>query len=159
MMKRHRQPLVAQDAINVTNLLDTAFILLVTFMLVTPQLAHSIKVKLPEVTKTSTPTPPGKQPIIIIIQKKQGSDTEEHVYLKVSAAAKESQVDLATLRAEIENAKKANADLNVVIQPDKDASTGITVKVLAAIREANVDNIGISVNPERAKETPTPRGR
>ena len=37
MMKRHRQPLEAQAAINVTTLLDTAFILLVTFMLVTPQ--------------------------------------------------------------------------------------------------------------------------
>lgn len=158
MMKRHRQPLEAQATINVTNLLDTAFILLVTFMLVTPQLAHSLKVKLPEVTSAPTTSPPPKQqePLLVIIQKKQANETEEHVYLQVSKAAGEKQVSLDELRDAAKKAKEANAELNVVIEPDKEASTGITVKVLAVLREAQVDNIGISVNPEKGSKDKTP---
>ena len=48
-MKRHRQPLEIASDMNVTNLIDTSFILLITFMLVAPQLKHGIQLELPEV--------------------------------------------------------------------------------------------------------------
>jgi biopolymer transport protein ExbD len=153
MMKRHRQPLEAQATINVTNLLDTAFILLVTFMLVTPQLAHSLKVKLPEVTKAATANPPpNKEPLLVIIQKKQANETEEHIYVKTSKAANEQQVDLNQLRDAATKAKEANPDVNVVIEGDTDSSLGIGVKILAVLREAQIDNIGLSVNIEKPKD-------
>lgn len=160
MMKRHRQPLEAQAAINVTNLLDTAFILLVTFMLVAPQLVHSMKVNLPEVT-TAGPTtpPPTKEPLLVIIQKKQDNEPEEHIYLKTSKAAKEQQVTVEQLRDAAIEAKKANPDIAVVIEADKDASTGIDVRVFNALQEAKIESFGIRISPEKTKDKTPSRSK
>lgn len=160
MMKRHRQPLEAQAAINVTNLLDTAFILLVTFMLVTPQLTHSLPVDLPKVDHAPTvTTPPDKRPFVVTVQKKQDGDSEEHVYLKTPDAAKPTQVTLDQLRDTLTKSKDANPDITVVLESDKDVPTGVTVRVLAVLQEAKIDKLGISTDIERTTDKAPARGK
>ena len=160
MMKRHRQPLEAQAAINVTTLLDTAFILLVTFMLVTPQLTHSLPVKLPEVTSAPTSNiPPNEQPIVITIQKKQENEAEEHVYVKTGGSGKTTQVSLEQLRDNLVRAKDNNPKIKVVLEADRDVPTGITFRVVAVLVEAKIENLGLSTEIEKAKDKTPPRNR
>ena len=154
MMKRHRQPLQAMDAINVTNLLDTAFILLVTFMLVAPQLSHSLRVTLPQVPEpgVATPAETKKEPLLIIIQKRAEGEAEERLYVKQGAAGKEEGVSIAQLTDIVTQAKAANPDLAVVLEMDTASTAGMILPVLAVLTKANVENIGVPFSPEKREK-------
>ena len=48
-MRRHRRQLNVLSEINLTNLVDTSFVLLIGFMLMAPTIKHGIKIEYPQV--------------------------------------------------------------------------------------------------------------
>lgn len=143
---RHRQPLEVASDLNITNLLDTAFILLITFMLVAPQLEHGITVNLPEVKDAPAISPdPSRTLSVTIMPRGEGRD-EEWIYLDGK------QVTLEELHSKVRRAREDREDVAVLVQPDRDARSEALVQVLGAITRAGVKNIGIGTKPKGLKK-------
>ena len=142
--KRHRQPLAIHSEINVTNLLDTAFTLLIALMLVAPQLTHGIKIDLPNV-QTPTMTDEPTKTLIITIQKRQEGEESEHIYVKYKTEGIVNSIE--DLTAKISAAKAEQPDLAVVVEGDENSSYGTFLRVVAAVKDAGVDNIGMPSDP------------
>ncbi|MFW5870537.1 MAG: ExbD/TolR family protein [Candidatus Sumerlaeota bacterium] len=146
--KRHRQPLQVMSDINVTNLLDTAFILLITFMLVAPQLSHGLKISPPEVEDAPQMEQSPDRTFFIGIQPAGEEGESERVYVKTRAEAESQRVTVSELYDMVSVEHAARPKMNVVIEPDEAASSGILVQVIGAVKRAGVKDMGISVLPK-----------
>ena len=162
--RRHRQLLEVNATINVTNLLDTAFILLITFMLVAPRLSqHGLKVDLPPVERTGSTDVDQSKILTVVIQKPETGETNEKVYLLDRRKA-EHRLDLSDPKGREEfistiRTEKGNDDkFAVVIEGDMNSRFGVGVQVISAIQQAGVTNIGIATKPE-SSETPSSPAR
>jgi biopolymer transport protein ExbD len=160
--KRHRQLLEVNASINVTNLLDTAFILLITFMLVAPRLSqHGLKVDLPQVEAASTDVDQSKV-FTVVIQKAEAAGEKDKVCL-VDRRKEEHRLDLSDPKGKeefIAQIQRENAadpkKFAVVIEADTDSRSGVFVEVIGAIQKAGVTNIGISTKPENPSKPSSP---
>jgi len=146
-MKRHRQPLEVVSDLNITNLLDTAFILLITFMLVTPQLDHAVSVELAEVQHS----PPvnvtqDQKPIFITIKAAGQGRDEEWIYLN------DKQILLEDIPSYLERALLSNKEPAVIINSDKKASSGVFIQVIGAVKNSGITKISLGVNPQMRKK-------
>jgi len=79
-VRRHHEPLDVLASLNVTNLIDTAFILLITFMLVAPHLTHGIQLELPQADAPVLDEDTQKTYSVSITEKLPGEE-EERIYL------------------------------------------------------------------------------
>lgn len=151
--KRHRQPLEIMSTMNVTNLLDTAFILLITFMLVTPQLTHGLKINPPRVKDApQLDIDPGKTLQIVIKQRAEAEP--EALYIQDKNLRR---VTLDEIYEEVTAAYARFPDLSVVIHVDKDSRVEMTLQTIAAVQRTGISNIGVvTVLPE---ETAPSSGR
>lgn len=142
--KRHRQPLEIMANLNVTNMLDTAFILLITFMLIAPQLDHGIKIQLPQVDASPLPKSPDNTVLVIIQQ--EADQAEGAVYVK--DGSKERRVTLEELETFIAEAKAKEPEVSVVLEADRDSKSGLFIRVVRTIQRGGIERIGFSTEPE-----------
>jgi len=123
--------------INVTPLVDVMLVLLIIFMVTAPMMTRGIAVRLPETTSKSLP------------QKK------EHVEVLVTRDGKifldSIDVDEKALAAGLKRAKRQGQTSQVLLRADKDVPYGKVAKVMAAIRQAGIQNLGLVTAPERVK--------
>ena len=129
--------------INVTPLVDVMLVLLIIFMVTAPMMTRGIDVRLPETT--AKPLPQKKEHIQIIISKKG------EIWLDTIP------VDEGSLRAELVNLKKNGKAVQVILRADRDVPYGVVAKVMAAAKEAGIDNLGLVTAPEKVE--PPARGR
>ncbi len=133
---RHRQPLEIMASVNITNLLDTAFILLITFMLITPTLTHGLKLDLPEVRAPALPTDP-RNALLISIERPREGETEERITLENRWVTLEEIHDI--VKQEI----ALRPEIGVILEGDRNARLGISVQVIDAVKRAGCDKIAI----------------
>src|SRR5437899_2244386 len=108
-MRRYsqRQSLSSLSEINITPLLDLAFVLLIIFMITTPLLETT--------TSLIIPSSGAKNPPVTATQVQTVSiDRNEAIRFNNKV------VDLESLTAELIEIKRANPELAVVIRPDRD---------------------------------------
>ena len=129
--------------INVTPLVDVMLVLLIIFMVTAPMMTRGIDVRLPETT--AKPLPQKKEHIQIIISKKG------EMWLDTIP------VDEGSLRAELVNLKKNGKAAQVILRADRDVPYGVVAKVMAAAKEAGIDNLGLVTAPEKVE--PPAHGR
>ena len=146
--KRHRQPLEVMANLNITNLLDTAFILLITFMLIAPQLTHGVKVKLPPVSDPQSLSPEDSSKTVTIFIEKLEEGRAEEIVSMSKGTEKSERVAVEDLRKEIEAYRTAEPDLTVIVKADRDSRSGVFAEVLTAVSKAGVDKIGIRTVPK-----------
>ncbi len=147
--KRHRQPLEIMAEMNITNLLDTAFILLITFMLVAPQLTHGLKISLPEVKDAPPLAVDTNKTILVSILKKDEDEPEERIILE------QKRVTVEDLYEQIRAKHETKPDIEVVIEVDEESSSGMLVKVIGAVGRAGVvDKVGIRAQPAGRENRP-----
>ena len=129
-MKRfsQRSHLVTLSEINITPLLDLAFVLLIIFVITTPLLEQSINLKLPH---------GGRQSLKI---DKNDIRTVEITSTGVYAFEKQ-KLQLAQLVARLAQAARANPDLVVYVRADKDSR----YELLAGLFDA-CQNSGIKIS-------------
>lgn len=127
------------SSLNVTNLLDTAFILLITFMLIAPQLEPMIKVDLPQVKEAPVQSPPTDKTVILIVRR-DDDGSEAIFYRDVST---EKRIAFEEIRDMIGEHLAKDPNLNVVIEADRESRTGIFVNVLNEVQRAGIESIGI----------------
>ncbi len=136
-MRRYsqRQSLSSLSEINITPLLDLAFVLLIIFMITTPLLENSMSLIIPSSgVKNAAVTSAQVQTLSI--------DRNEMIRLN------NKTVDIDALSAELTEMKRANPDVAVVIRPDRDLPVQKLVVLMDALQRAQIMKVGIATRAE-----------
>jgi biopolymer transport protein ExbD len=136
-MRRYsqRQSLSSLSEINITPLLDLAFVLLIIFMITTPLLENSVNLVIPSSGE--------KNPAINTSQVQMISiDHNDAIRLN------DQPVDLDSLGAQLIEIKRMNPEVAVVIRPDRDLPVQKLVNLMDALQRAEITKVGIATRPE-----------
>lgn len=117
------------DEINITPMLDLAYVLLVIFIIMTTASVQGIKVNLPKASDTPSLAKPKTKAITI-------SDTGQ-VYLDTYP------VSLDELRTQLTAAKAATPDLPVVVKGDTVVQYGKVMEVLDLLGQVGITQMGL----------------
>jgi biopolymer transport protein ExbD len=136
-MRRYsqRNSLSTLSEINITPLLDLAFVLLIIFMITTPLLENSMSLVIPSSGAASTPVN-ASQVQTISIDRNEAISLNNHV------------VDLDSLSAQLVQLKQANPDVAVVIRPDRELPVQKLVSLMDALQRAAITKVGIATKVE-----------
>lgn len=117
------------DQINITPMLDTILVLLAVFVIISPLVGPGIPVKLP----TATGEKLSVSATILLTLNKQGE-----VFLSGR------QANPIFLSVDLQNLKKADPGLKVIIQADKEVSYEAVVSLLDIVRQAGISSVGLA---------------
>jgi biopolymer transport protein ExbD len=136
-MRRYsdKQPLSTLSEINVTPLLDLAFVLLIIFMITTPLMENSMDLVVPSSEAANKEVDPQKVQILSI-------DRNEVLKLNdVVMPATEVEQRLATLRREDPQAA-------VVVRAHRDLPVQQFIEVMDLVQRVGVMKVGVMTRPE-----------
>jgi biopolymer transport protein ExbD len=136
-MRRYsqRQSLSSLSEINVTPLLDLAFVLLIIFMITTPLLENSMNLVIPSSGE--------KNPLVdsSLVQTISIDRTET---IKLNNRI----VDPETLTVQLTEMKRSNPDLAVVIRPDRELPVQKLISLMDTLQRAKISKVGIATKAE-----------
>ncbi len=118
--------------LNMAPLIDMVFILLI-FFLVTTSFVKETGV---DISRPTASTAISKTKTTILI----GVTKENTIYID------QRQVDIRTVRANVERALAENPEGSVVIVADKDSLTGLVITVMDACKLAGAQNVSIAAS-------------
>ncbi|SRR5579875_3546503 len=119
--------------INITPLTDIFLVLLIIFMITSSALIESgAKVDLPKVSKTETTS----RNVVITLT------TKHEIYIN------QTKVPEDRFKEELKKALSESSDKSVILEGDKDALLGDTVRILATAKEAGAEHISIAAQSE-----------
>ena len=132
-MRRYsqRQNLSTLSEINVTPLLDLAFVLLIIFMITTPLLESSMNLVIPS---SAAKNPPINTSHVQTVSVERGG----------AIRLNDQAVDLETLTTQLIQAKQTNPDIAIVIRPDRDLPVQKLIGVMDALQRAGITKLGIA---------------
>jgi biopolymer transport protein ExbD len=136
-MRRYsqRHNLSTLSEINITPLLDLAFVLLIIFMITTPLLENSMNLIIPSSGAANAPVKAGQVQTISI-------DRRETIKIN------DRTVPLADLVTRLNELKRANPDVAIVIRPDRDLPVQKLVSLMDALQRAQINKVGIATKAE-----------
>ena len=136
-MRRYsqRHSLSTLSEINITPLLDLAFVLLIIFMITTPLLEISVNLVIPSSGAANAPVNPAEVQTISI-------DRSEAIKFN------NDPVDVQTLVARLIDLKRANPDAAVVIRPDRELPVQKLIALMDALQRAQITKVGIATKAE-----------
>ncbi len=136
-MRRYssRSSLSTLSEINITPLLDLAFVLLIIFMITTPLLENSMNLVIPS---SRAPNAPAAQTQVQIIS----LDRNEVLRLNNEA------IDATSLGARLEELQRSNPELAVVIRPDRDLPVQKLITLMDVLQQARISRVGIATKAE-----------
>ena len=137
-MRRYsnRTSLSTLSEINVTPLLDLAFVLLIIFMITTPLLENSKTLIIPSSATTNAPINPAAVQTLSI-------DRNEVVRLN------EEVVEPSTLETRLVALKQADPNVAVIIRPDRTLPVQKLVSLMDALQRAAITKVGIATQEEQ----------
>jgi biopolymer transport protein ExbD len=136
-MRRYsqRNNLSSLSEINITPLLDLAFVLLIIFMITTPLLENSMSLVIPSSGAPNSPVNSSQVQTISI-------DRTETIKLNNQI------VDADALTAQLVELKRANPDVAVVIRPDRELPVQKLVTLMDTLQRAEITKVGIATKAE-----------
>ncbi len=139
-MQSHRgngsKRLVAE--INVTPLVDVMLVLLIIFMITAPMMTQGVNVELP---KTTTKTIRQEEDPLIVSIDKEG---------KISLG-KINMTSVEYLKQQLEKSSVDKKKEPILLRADKNVAYGTVVEVVASIKEAGFEKLGMITQPEDGK--------
>jgi biopolymer transport protein ExbD len=118
--------------LNITPLLDLVFVLLVIFIITTPQLVNNLEINLP----SGKPPPADNKP------------KPKPSRINVSAAGQitlnDEVVTVPQLKDKLQQLKTANPDLGVVVKGADEADYQIMVNVMDTLRQLDITKMGLA---------------
>ena len=120
--------------INVTPFVDVMLVLLIIFMVTAPMMIEGVAVDLPQTTAKSVKT--SEDPLILTVTKEGGIFLER------------TEIKPEDLENRIRSILKYRDDNEILLKGDKDALHGFVVRVMAGMKRAGVDKLGIVTEPE-----------
>ena len=127
----HKPGHTTLSEINVTPLVDVMLVLLVIFMVTAPMLQQGIDVNLPQ--EAAGNVDPSHERLIITLAQ------NDRIYLN------NQRIDLSALEQQLQQASGFTKE--VYLRADKDIPYGLVVKLMAMIRKAGIERLGIVTSP------------
>jgi biopolymer transport protein ExbD len=136
-MRRYsqRQNLSTLSEINITPLLDLAFVLLIIFMITTPLLESSMNLVIPSSGATNPPIKSSQVQIVSIDRNETIRFNNQVIHLKA-------------LTARLMELKQINPDIAVIIRPDRDLPVQQLIALIDALKQAQIMKVGIATRAE-----------
>ena len=136
-MKRYsnRSNFSTLSEINVTPLLDLAFVLLIIFMITTPLLENSVNLVIPSSSAANAPISKALVQTISI-------DRDETIRMNNEI------VNADSLAARLLQLKGANPDVAIVIRPDRELPVQKLVTLMDSLQRAQITKVGIATKAE-----------
>lgn len=131
--------------INVTPFVDVMLVLLIIFMVTAPMMVQGVDVALPEVSAKQMETETENLTVTI--------DREANIYIN------DFQVRMDFLREKLEKILQGKTDREVFFRADKDVSYGVVVSVMAQIKAAGVEKLGMVTDPFDDQKNGTSSGK
>jgi biopolymer transport protein TolR len=123
--------------INVTPLVDVMLVLLVIFMVTAPMMEQGLKVNLPEV-QNAPGLNTGNEPLVVTVARDGGISVGQ------------SRVDVPPkLTPVLRQILAGHQDRQVLLEADREVPYGRVVQVMAAIRGAGVEKLGMVSQPPK----------
>ena len=122
---------VSLNELNITPLLDLAFVLLVIFIITTPQLSNNLEMNLPSAKKPSKPTTPPKINRIVI-------DVDGHITLNGQ------KMEFPTLKESLFAMKASDPETSVVVKGAGDVDYQGVIRVLDLLQQADITKVGLA---------------
>jgi biopolymer transport protein ExbD len=116
--------------LNITPLLDLVFVLLVIFIITTPQMMNNLEINLPS----------GKPPV----QKPKTDPTRIEVSAQGQITLDSAPVTPSQLKEKLAALKTADPDLGVVVKGADDTDYQIMVSVLDTLRQLDITKMGMA---------------
>ena len=135
MSARRRFPVTAYDQINLTNLIDTLFFLLIIFMITAPLLEYSIDVTPPEMNANQI-SPDNDAKVVNV--KSDGSITFERKTI--------TEAELQVILSRIE--QQSGRETAIFLRGDKDVNYGAVINVMRVIRGSGFRNVNLVMQEE-----------
>lgn len=120
--------------INMTNLMDVMMVLLVVFMVAAPLMTSGIALDLPKVGGKALS---GKDTSVNISVDKEG-----YYYIGKTEVPQDQIVD------KVKAIREANSELTITISGDTDAQYGRVIGLMALLKEAGFDKVGLKTEPK-----------
>ena len=117
--------------LNITPLLDLVFVLLVIFIITTPQMMNNLEMTLP----SPKPPPPSQEKPRI---NKIAVEASGQITLN------EQNVTVAELRSGLQSLKASDPDLKVVVKGSDEADYQNMVAVLDVLRQLDITKVGLA---------------
>src|SRR5689334_1655329 len=121
------------NELNITPLLDLVFVLLVIFIITTPQLTNSLEINLPS-GKPPPPKPDAPKPKInrvIVDDKGQASLNRE-------------PFTIARLKAKLQQMKSDDPELGVVVEGSEEVDYQNMINVLDVLQQLDITKVGLA---------------
>lgn len=119
------------NELNITPLLDLAFVLLVIFIITTPQLSNDLEMNLPSPKKTHPPSPPPKINRITV-------DITGRVRLN------DQPIGLPALKQTLLAMKARDPETSVVVKGAADVDYQRVISVLDLLQQADITKVGLA---------------
>ena len=119
--------------INVTPLVDVMLVLLIIFMVTAPMMMQGVEVNLPQTTAKSIKT--REDPLILTINKKR------EIFLE------DRQIGLDNLENKMKTIFKYRRNKELLLRADKEVPYGFVIKVIAGVKRAGIDKLGMVTEP------------
>jgi biopolymer transport protein TolR len=124
---------VALAEINIIPLVDVMLVLLIIFMVSAPMMSQGVQVDLPKANSQGL------------------TDVPDQVFLSVSSTRELSlngkAIPSGTLRARLEGMVQAKPGLQVYVQADQKIPYGFIAQVIAEVKNAKVQKVGLVTQP------------
>jgi biopolymer transport protein ExbD len=120
--------------INVTPLLDLAFVLLIIFIITTPLMENSVNLVVPTSSEATQSVDPSQLQVVSI-------DKDEVLKLN------DEVVDAATLESRLVALHTEKPDAAVVVRPHKELSVQKFITVMDILQRARISKVGVLTRP------------
>ncbi len=138
MKKTSRRGHSTLNELNITPLLDLVFVLLVIFIITTPQMVNSLEMALPS-GKPPPPNPDAPKPKInrIVVDEKGSISLNGEI------------VPDNALKDKLQALKAADPDPKVVVKGSDDVDYQSMIKVLDALQQLDITKVGLATEAGR----------
>jgi biopolymer transport protein TolR len=119
--------------INVTPLVDVMLVLLIIFMVTAPMMMQGVEVNLPKTTTRNIKTQ--DEPLMLTVNKK------EEIFIE------RQRIKLDSLEPKIQKIFENRRNKEILLRADKDVSYGFVIEVIASIKRAGIDKLGMATEP------------
>jgi biopolymer transport protein TolR len=119
--------------INVTPLVDVMLVLLIIFMVAAPMMTQGVDVNLPKTTAKNIKSQ--DEPLMLTVNKKGDIFIENQ------------SVTLDSLEVKIQKIFQNRREKEILLRADKDVSYGVVIDVIARVKKAGIDKLGMVTEP------------
>ena len=121
------------SAINVTPLVDVMLVLLIIFMVTAPMMMQGVDVNLPQTATRHIKTQ--EDPLILTVNRKKEIFIEDY------------RISLEGLETKVRKIFENRREKEILLRADKELPYGFVIKVIAGVKRAGIDKLGMVTEP------------